>query len=416
MILRMSRHVNTISAPTLCTVAVLLDTDFSLGAQILAGVHEIARQQDIWQVVPLLATQEDLLDELLRQKRLDGVIGPFLSDRWLAGLPKPRVPMVNVSGASGIRTIPSVMTDDLAVGRLAARHLLDNGWRTLGCVLDGGSQAAQLRWQGFVATAMAAGIKVHTPPTSDNYAPDATWADWLRQLSRPCGLFGTSDYVARRLLGHLRTVGWEVPVDAAVVGVGNSPLDSILAGIGLSSVALPGRHLGRCAASRLAVLLAGCDRSPEIEHLAPENLIIRASSAQVLHQDPLVARALGQMQLHMSQSLNITMLARQCGASRRTLELRFRSKLGQGPAAAWRQRRMALACRLLTETDQPLTDIALAVGFTEPTHFWAAFKTAQGCTPGAYRLKQRCREQDGREFETHATPTKSAKGWLGRER
>jgi LacI family transcriptional regulator len=377
----------TATTATTTTVAVLLDTDFGLGAQILAGVQEVARLQAAWQVVPLLATQESLLDELLRQGRLDGVIGPFMSDRWLAGLPGRRVPMVNVSSASDVRTVPSVVTDDAAVGRLAARHLLDNGWRNLGCVLDGGSQAAKVRSQGFTAAAAAAGITVHTPPTSDGYAPDATWPDWLRHLPRPCGLFGTSDYVARRLLGHVRSIGWQVPDDAAVAGVGDSALDSILAGIGLSSVALPGRRIGQRAATRLAALLAGGDSAPETERLAPEDMVVRASSARVLHQDPFVARALGRMQLQLSQPLDMATLARQCSASRRTLELRFRSELGLGPAAEWRRRRMALACRLLTETDRPLADIAGAAGFAELPHFWTAFKAAMGCTPGAYRRR-----------------------------
>lgn len=376
----------TVSTPATVTIAVLMDTDFSLGVRVLTGVQEIARQQSAWQVVPLLATQEELLEELLRQNRLDGVIGPFLSDRWLAGLPGRRVPMVNVSGASDVRTVPSVVVDDAAVGRLAVRHLLDNGWRTLGCVRDGGSQAAEKRWQGFAAAATAAGIAtVHTPAVSDGYAPDATWPDWLRHLPRPCGLFGTSDYVARRLLWHLRAAGWQVPADAAVVGVGDSALESILAGLGLSSVALPGLRIGRRAAIRMAALLAGGDASPAREQLPAESLIIRASSARILNQDPLVARALERMQLRLSQPLDMAALARLCGASRRTLEHRFISALGHGPAAEWRRRRLALACRLLTETDQPLADIAAAAGFAELPHFWTSFRKAMGCTPGAYR-------------------------------
>jgi len=384
----MSEHIEpNPSAATAFTIAVLLDSDFGFGSQVLAGVQEVARQQVAWQVVPLLATQEDLLVELLRQRRVSGVIGPFLSDRWLAGLPDGCIPMVNVSGASDIRTIPSVLVDDVAVGGLAARHLIDNGWRSLGCVLDGGLQAAKVRLQGFVAAAAAAGIKVHTPPTSDGYRPDATWPDWFQGLPRPCGLFGTSDYVARRVLGHLRAAGWQVPTDAAVVGVGDSALDSILAGIGLSSVAVPGRRIGQRAAIRLAGLLAGDVSFPTVERLAPDNLVIRASSAQALHQDPLVARALGRMQLSLSQPVDIAALARQCGASRRTLELRFRRELKHGPAAEWRRLRLVLACRLLSETDRPLADIARAAGFTEPPHFWAAFKAALGCTPGAYRRR-----------------------------
>lgn len=43
-------------------------------------------------------TQDDLLDALLRQGRLDGVIGAFISERWVAGLPGRPLPLVNVGG------------------------------------------------------------------------------------------------------------------------------------------------------------------------------------------------------------------------------------------------------------------------------------------------------------------------------
>ncbi len=128
----------------------------------------------------MASSQERLLETLVREGRVGGVIGAFLGDRWAEALaeagsvplsesvpmgesvpkresvPKgesvPKagsVPIVNVGDASEIRSVPSVVTDNVAVGRLAARHLLETGARAFGVVRDAASHASRLRAEGF---------------------------------------------------------------------------------------------------------------------------------------------------------------------------------------------------------------------------------------------------------------------------
>ena len=105
-------------------IAVLLDTDLEFGMRILRGVQTYARRQAEWQLLTLHYTQESVFNALLHQGRLSGVLGPVLSDRWQAGLPGAPVPMVNISDHSEIHSVPSVITDNLQAGRLAARQLV----------------------------------------------------------------------------------------------------------------------------------------------------------------------------------------------------------------------------------------------------------------------------------------------------
>jgi transcriptional regulator GlxA family with amidase domain len=52
-------------------------------------------------------------------------------------------------------------------------------------------------------------------------------------------------------------------------------------------------------------------------------------------------------------------------------------------------RRVELAAGLIERTDRSLTDIALAVGFADHSHFTRTFARMKGETPGAYRRRHR---------------------------
>lgn len=51
--------------------------------------------------------------------------------------------------------------------------------------------------------------------------------------------------------------------------------------------------------------------------------------------------------------------------------------------------RMARARHLLAETDQPVTEIALALGYSDPAHFTRAFRRTMAVTPRTYRVGSR---------------------------
>lgn len=56
-----------------------------------------------------------------------------------------------------------------------------------------------------------------------------------------------------------------------------------------------------------------------------------------------------------------------------------------------RRRRVEIACRKLSSTDAPLSDIALACGFFDQSHFGRTFKHFTNLSPAAYRKTFRSR-------------------------
>jgi LacI family transcriptional regulator len=369
-------------------IAMLFDTSFALSAEVYEGVAEVARASG-WDLIALHSSQEGMLRQALVSGTLGGVIAPFMSDRWIEGLPAHTIPMVNVAAGSQIHVVPSVVPDDRAVGRLAARHLIQSGHHHVGCIHQPSDWASCCRFEGFCDYAHAHGIEVLTPLRPESFSPTAGWEAWLQELDRPVGIFSTDDFLARRLISLARAASCVVPDDVAVVGVGNSALDSMLAGIGISSVVLPLRQLGQRAAQRLARALSG-DLEPDTERVVPERVVIRESSACIRQQDPLVARALAIMDTHLDNPPTIEVLAARLGASKRTLETRFRTHVGRTPAAELRERRLSLARQLLCNTQLTLAEIATQCGYADQHHFSAQFKRLTGMPPGQWRRRGAC--------------------------
>ncbi len=367
------------------TIALLLDTDFEFGMRILDGVQSVARARPHWRLLPLHSTHEPLLEDLLRQGRLAGVIGALLSDRWVQGLPERRIPMINVSDLSILSSVPTVTTDNHAVGRLAAHHLLDCNVHSYGCLVDSASASARSRRRGFIRRLAESGVTVSCPAPSENPAPDSSWDDWLTQLRTPCGIFCGSDYLLRRLLPHIRRKNWRIPFDCALIGVGDSALDSILAGLEITSIPLPGQSIGKRAASLLAKMLDG-ERIPNAgERIRPSGITVRGSTLRDDLGDPIVRRARQWFRANLASPEGMEVVALFCGVSRRTLETNFKRELGHGPATEFRRLRLEQAKLLLRETSNPLWMVAEATGFSSPAHFSAVFQRATHRPPGLWR-------------------------------
>jgi AraC-like DNA-binding protein/quercetin dioxygenase-like cupin family protein len=80
---------------------------------------------------------------------------------------------------------------------------------------------------------------------------------------------------------------------------------------------------------------------------------------------------------------SVDVYARAAGASRRTLERLFRTETGMS-LGRWRQQARLLEATRLLAHGEPVTSIALEVGYESPSAFIAAFKAVLGTTPGSY--------------------------------
>lgn len=104
--------------------------------------------------------------------------------------------------------------------------------------------------------------------------------------------------------------------------------------------------------------------------------------------DAAVARALKLIEAGALTELSLTELAEKVGLGERQLRRLFTERLGATPIGVHGTRRLLFAKQLLTETDLPITQVALAAGFGSLTRFNTTFREEYRMAPRELRKRE----------------------------
>ena len=106
--------------------------------------------------------------------------------------------------------------------------------------------------------------------------------------------------------------------------------------------------------------------------------------------DATTARILKYVTEHIdTPDLKIDNIADAMGMSRSVLYIKIKQQLGMTPIDFVRHVRIMRACELLKDTDESLSSVAFAVGFSDPKYFSKVFKRETGIVPTEYRERTR---------------------------
>jgi AraC-like DNA-binding protein len=94
---------------------------------------------------------------------------------------------------------------------------------------------------------------------------------------------------------------------------------------------------------------------------------------------------------NIGEPISVSMLCSAAGLSRSHFSRAFRMSTGQSPHAYVVRLRIERAMCLMLDGDAPLSEIALAAGFSDQAHFSNAFRRATGTTPAQWRRSRRTR-------------------------
>ena len=101
--------------------------------------------------------------------------------------------------------------------------------------------------------------------------------------------------------------------------------------------------------------------------------------------DPKIGRCLSEVHLGPDKPWTVEAMATKAGMSRTVFAERFTSLVGMTPLRYVTHWRMQRARRELVDTDRPLIEIAVQVGYGSEAAFNRAFKRQFGATPGEMR-------------------------------
>jgi LacI family transcriptional regulator len=370
----------------------LIETSNAYARGLLEGIIDYVHRHEAWSIYLPEQERGARPPGWLARWKGDGIIARIETDEVARVVQRTKLPVVDVSAARRVPGIPWVETDDEAIARIAAEHLLQRGFRQLGFCGDPGFNWSVWREEHFARIVRAAGCECHLHRSLPLNEKGYSWnrekrrmAQWVQRLPRPIGILACYDIKAQQLLDACRELDIAVPEEVAVVGVDNDRLLCDLANPPLSSV-IPNTHrTGYEAAQILDRLMAGEDVPPASHLIEPLGIQTRQSSDTLAIDDPDVATAVRFIREHATAGIDVSDVLAQVSLSRRALESRFRRIINRTPHQEIVRVRIERVKMLLSATDFSLSEIAATTGFEHVEYLSVAFKREVGQTPRQYR-------------------------------
>lgn len=309
------------------------------------------------------------------------------------------IPVVDMH-ADLAKTIPAgrVLADNVAIGRLAAEHFLERGFKHFLFVcksLADGTTAerekgfrARLRESGFSPTPLACyseqeGAQFFSPRHCVELLTRT-----LADAPQPLAVFAENDDFALLVFDACSRLKLKVPEDVAVLGCNNDPLVVDFAPVPLSSVDPDLLTRSFMAAQLLDRMMAGAPRPRKPLLIKPTGVVLRRSTDILAVEDPRLAEALSFIRLHFSDaSLYPQAVADACHANLSTLNRSILRHLKRSLSEDIRLVRLHHARQLLLEGDRTVSEIATLCGFTNLLHFRRTFQRDCGTSPRHWRKK-----------------------------
>lgn len=333
---------------------------------------------------------------------LDGIISFASNDSTIKKIRKSGVCWVSIFDDPPDSSIPAVLSDNDAIGCLAARHLVELQLRKFvyyGTDLVNNSEA---RFRGFAAflAEKNAGVPVHIKVGVEDVMRSSSGdrRNYLRRLGKELlvithdgrdalGVFAYSDNMGVTVIDACREVGLAVPEKVAVIAVATDEIICELSVPPLTTILQDARTIGQESAAMLDVLLRRKVPKTRRVIVSPLGVNVRTSTDIVATEDPYVIKAVRVIRERFRDKLNVEDICEALKMSRRVFEERFRLAFGRSPHEEIMRTRIRHAENLLAQTSDTNITIALESGFASDRRFEENFRKIVGMSPGEYRRK-----------------------------
>lgn len=372
-------------------VALVIATSDMYGRQLLRGIARYIRTHDSWSI--FLNERElwaPVPDWLWEWEDGDGVICRATTPEYAAIARSRSLPVVDLGDRYGYQGIPRISSDMHAIGRMAAQHLMERGFKHIAFCGFSDQDWSGKRLRGVEEAAADKLCGVYDSPWEG--LRQRSWEDergslceWLQTLPRPVGIVTCNDARGQHLLDACRESNIAVPEEIAIVGVDNAETFCELCNPPLSSVVPNAELVGYEAAALLERLMNG-EKAPEENRLVPPlKVITRQSSDTLSIEDHDIAIAVRYIRENACKGISVNDVLAKTSFSRSALERGFRHFLGHSPHDEIQRVRLNRVKQLIVETDWSLERIAGIAGFEHPEYMMVQFKKVTGKTPTQWR-------------------------------
>lgn len=305
--------------------------------------------------------------------------------------------------------IVHLLGDDVAVGRAAARHLLDRGYRSFVGIGLEAVRFSEERLKGFAETVKAAGAadrrRILMPrfyqagglsPMRQIEMLRPAFEPHLSAMAPDAGCFAVTDIQGYLLLDLLRLHFPERVHTTGIIGVDNQEPRRWMPGDwpALTSVQ-PGCYaLGQAVIRYLAGTVGATSRAlarRPLPRIPPEGVVSRGSTGGYACANPVAGRASRWIWERVKGGRPPTLeeVARLLRMSTRGVQRLFSEHHGCGLREFILRIQVDQACQLLRTTELQVGEVSSGCGFASQSAFARVFKQRQRLTPRAWRVSER---------------------------
>ncbi|MBN1363158.1 MAG: DNA-binding transcriptional regulator [Sedimentisphaerales bacterium] len=384
-------------------VLLMIETSRAYGRSVLRGIARYSRAHGPWifhRPAPFYwgrSAREGSVEQLLKLGADGAILREQTRREQIEAILATGLPVIVAPYTEPFDGVPNIISDDRAIGRMAADYLLRRGFRQFAyCGFGDLYFWSRERGRSFCQTVREAGHEAHYYEYEQRMSgrrwswtrePEAL-VDWLKALPKPVGLMACNDDRSQYVLEACKIAGLHVPEQVAILGMGNDDLVCDLATPRLSSIAVSSEKAGYEAAALLDRLMAGRRMTQDMVVGLPSHVVTRQSTDVFAVNDRYVREALRFIRARAgSEPMQVDDVAKAVALSRRSLYDRFAKTLGRSVHEEIKRVRVDRLARLLVSTDLSIAQIAVRLGGTDMKNLARYFKQDMGMTPLQYRKR-----------------------------
>lgn len=390
-------------------IALLFDKSLGYCRDVIRGIVQYAQNQPDW--LFRLAPSAPSTLAPLRQWEPHGIIAHLFDPSLADSLAMFDVPVINTTSTLRDERFPLVEVDHVMVGEMAAEHFLQLGYRNFGFFGSSWTDFSLMREEGFRKKLASHGLFhsscyeefLPASPAEDNWSTIQKHIEnWLKSLNFPTAVFASNDVPATQLIAACRRLSIRSPQDIPILAVDNDEFECNLSRPNISSIAIPAERIGRESAHWLQRMLNGEEPPSRPLLFPPTRVVSRMSTDANAVDDEELLSFINWVRHEYARDWDIEEICEHLGIGRRTLERKMRRVLSRTALDEIRLHRLESAKVLLTESEQPVKQIARLAGFQSSKGLCSIFKKHVGCTPLEFRM-----HSNGTEARGQPKPLKS---------
>jgi LacI family transcriptional regulator len=329
----------------------------------------------------------------IKEVGADGIIAPLWDAKIIEMIVDLGLPSVICGIERPALNICRVVTNDAAVGCLAAEYFLERGFQRFAFCGFNDALWSQRRGDSFSKRVSQAGSVAHIyqqPKVRRRWSMEGEQniiAEWLKTLPKPIAIMACNDDRGQDVLAACRIAGIEVASEAAILGVDNDELICDLSYPQLSSIATSTERTGYETAQVLDKLMKGQKIAESEKEVViwPLHVVTRQSTDIMSIEDTKVAEAVLFIRKHGRDTIQVGDVAEAVGLSRRALQQRFQKVFAHSVHEEIKSARVNQMARMLTETNLPISQIVRLLGYPDASNISRYFKQQKGISPSNYR-------------------------------